>query len=198
MKENLFVRISNIQDKINDVKILDENSLADLKRAKMAVRKIKDEFATLIDEYPFCANVMNIFGKLINFDVNEDLTNYESMINKKINNLESKENTKEPECAGCTCTCKECKCDDYVSEMYDFTDDDTILQYNPLTGNELIDDYLDETLVKSAGENVNTFANLVAEYINTEKNYYDRDTNDSEISYLSNLLLDFVNFTMNR
>lgn len=205
INDKLIERIKNIQDQVGKVEHLDMDNLVDLKKAKETVRVIKEDFEAMVKESPIYTNMVNLVAKFMNYDVRAELNRLSEYIDNKIEELKRKEdfkhaNTERNE------NDKSTGEDNPVEKWENVEDDDDDLEELPLrdfplSGEELIDDFIDEGAIEESDlteAQLNTFANLIAEHLNTNWDMLDRVDNEDQIEYLSNVLFEFVMFTMNR
>lgn len=205
INDKLIERIKNIQDQVGKVEHLDMDNLVDLKKAKETVRVIKEDFEAMVKESPIYTNMVNLVAKFMNYDVRAELNRLSEYIDNKIEELKRKEdfryaNTERNENDKSTG-------EDNPVENWENVDDDEDdfeelpLRDFPLSGEELIDDFIDEGAIEESDlteSQLNTYANLIAEHLNTNWDMLDRVDNEDQIEYLANVLFEFVMFTMNR
>lgn len=200
VNEKLLERISNIQNELKNIQNIDLDNIADLKKAKEAIRVIKNDFEKMLKESPLYAKVMDLITKWIDYDVIKDIEQWENLISEKLESLKDKAaNIVKKEC-DCTCNDDQCECENW-GNIEDCDDEvpEITLDDDPLTGEEILDDYLDENFAEELNlDNKETYANLIAEYLNKNHEYLDRVEDDEHIDYLIHMLFDFVDFTMNR
>lgn len=205
INDKLIERIKNIQDQVCKVEHLDMNNLVDLKKAKETVRVIKEDFEAMVKESPIYTNMVNLVAKFMNYDVRAELNRLSEYIDNKIEELKRKEDFKHAHTEREE-TDKSIGEDNPVENWENVEDEDDdlediLLRDFPLSGEELIDDFIDEGAIEEANltkSQLNTYANLIAEHLNTNWDMLDRVDNEDQIEYLSNVLFEFVIFTMNR
>lgn len=204
--EKFMERIKNIQDQVGKVEHLDLNNLVDLKKAKETVRVIKEDFEVMVKESPIYTNMVNLVAKFMNYDVRGELNRLSEFIDNKIEELKRKEEFKHANTERNEDDKSEGE-DNPVERWEDDDDDNDFLNEElklkdyPLTGEELLDDFIDDGAIEESDltkSQITTFVNLIAEHLNKNWDMLDREENEDQIEYLANVLFEFVMFTMNR
>ena len=211
--EKLIERISKVQEQVNKLETLDLNNIVDVKKAKETLRVIKDDFEQLIKENPVYANVVNMVTKFMDYDIMAELTRWSEYLDNKIEEFKRKDNFKkanvEKEVIDKSETNKkepanvwdDIEGEDELNDDVQEDDEHLRLEDYPLTGQELIDDYIDECTIETSNldsAKLKTYTNLIAEFLNTHYVFLDRYEDDKQIEYFANVLFEFVVYTMNR